>query len=73
MLSRGLSQGTITTSQISSKATDYFTALYNRKGAADVSVTASYTPGTSTTGSIVVVNGTGSSRLSSWEWPACPT
>jgi Flp pilus assembly protein TadG len=60
MLSRDLSQGTITTSQISSKATSYFTALYNNKDAAGVSVTASYTPGSSSSGSTVVVTGTGS-------------
>src|SRR5689334_245021 len=46
MLSRDLSQGTITTSQVGSKATSYFTGLYNNKDAANVSVTASYTPGT---------------------------
>src|SRR5438034_659613 len=36
MLSRDLSQGTITTSQISSKATNYFAALYNNNDAANV-------------------------------------
>src|SRR5450755_752593 len=46
MVSRDLSQGTITTSQISSKTTDYFTALYNNHDAANVSINASYTPGT---------------------------
>jgi Flp pilus assembly protein TadG len=60
MLSRDLSQGTITTAQVSSKATTYFAALYNNKDAANVSVTASYTPGTSSSGSTVVASGTGS-------------
>jgi Flp pilus assembly protein TadG len=60
MVSRDLSQGTITTSQISSKTTDYFTALYNNHDAANVSINASYTPGTGSTGSTVAVNGSGS-------------
>ncbi len=54
MLSRDLSHGTITTSQISSKATDYFAALYTNTDAANISVTASYTPGTSGTGSTIL-------------------
>src|SRR4051812_25837655 len=42
MLSKDLSSGTITTSQIDTKATDYFNALYNNKDAQDVAVTATY-------------------------------
>src|SRR3954466_9391236 len=42
MLSKDLSSGTITTSQINTKATDYFNALYNNKDAQDVAVTATY-------------------------------
>jgi hypothetical protein len=60
MLSRDLSQSTITTSQVSSKATTYFTALYNNKDVANISVSASYAPGSSTSGSNVVRNAAGS-------------
>src|SRR5205085_8535704 len=42
MLSKDLSSGTITTSQIDTKATDYFNALYNNKDAQDVGVSATY-------------------------------
>jgi len=60
MLSRDLSQGVITTSQINSKASNYFSALYNNTDAANISITASYTPGNGSTGSTVVVTGSGS-------------
>src|ERR1700759_1858443 len=60
MLSKDLSTGTITQSQLSSKATSYFTALYTNKDAQGVSITATYTPGSGSTGSTVKVDGTGS-------------
>ena len=60
MVSRDLSQGTITTSQVNSKAAAYFAALYNGKDASGLSITASYTPGTASAGSTIVVNGSGS-------------
>ncbi len=60
MLSRDLSQGTITTSQIGAKAQSYFTALYNNKDATGVSVSATYTAAAGSSGSTVVVNGSGS-------------
>jgi Flp pilus assembly protein TadG len=60
MLSKDLSTGTITQSQISTKAVSYFTALYTNKDAQGVSITATYTPGSGTTGNTVQVNGTGS-------------
>ena len=60
MLSKDLSTGTITQSQISTKAVSYFTALYTNKDAQGVSITATYTPGSGTTGNTVAVNGTGS-------------
>src|SRR5882757_1270963 len=43
MLSKDLSQGLITTSQITTKAQAYFTALYTNTDAQSVSVSASYT------------------------------
>src|SRR5262250_359414 len=42
MLSKDLSSGTINTSQVSSKATAYFNALYNNRDAQGVSITATY-------------------------------
>jgi Flp pilus assembly protein TadG len=60
MLSKDLSTGTITQSQIASKATSYFTALYTNKDAQGVTITATYTPGSGSTGSSVRVDGSGS-------------
>jgi Flp pilus assembly protein TadG len=60
MLSKDLSTGTITQSDISTKAVSYFNALYTNKDAQDVSITAIYTPGSGTTGSSVKVDGSGS-------------
>ena len=59
MLSRDLSQGVITTSQINTKASNYFAALYNNTEATNISVSAAYTPGTASSGSTVVVTGSG--------------
>ncbi|QPF94589.1 vWA domain-containing protein [Bradyrhizobium commune] len=59
MLSKDLSSGTITTSQISAKATAYFNALFTDTSALpNVTVTASYTASTSM-GSTIQVNGDG--------------
>ena len=60
MLSKDLSTGTITQAQLSTKATSYFTALYADKDAQGVSIAATYTPGSGTTGNTVKVDGTGS-------------
>ncbi len=60
MLSKDLSTGTITQSQISTKAVSYFTALYTNRDAQGVSITATYTPGSGSTGNTVQVNGSGS-------------
>ena len=46
MLAKDLTDGTITTSQISAKATAYFTALYTNTNAKSVGVTATYTQNT---------------------------
>jgi len=59
MLSRDLVQGLITTSQINTKAQVYFSALYTNKDAQSVSVSATYTPGSSTTSATIQLNGSG--------------
>src|SRR4051812_13186477 len=58
MLAKDLSDGTITASQINTKAQAYFTALYNNTDARAVTVSATYTASTSQ-GSTIVVNGSG--------------
>ena len=58
MLGKDLTDGTITTSQISTKATAYFTALYNNTDATNVSVAATYTAA-SGNGSTILLSGTG--------------
>ena len=58
MLAKDLSDGTITASQINTKAQAYFTALYTNKDANAVTVSAIYTANTSQ-GSTIVVNGSG--------------
>jgi Flp pilus assembly protein TadG len=58
MVSKDLSQGIITTSQVSSKAQSYFTALYTNNDAKSVSVSATYTA-SSSMGSNIQVNGSG--------------
>lgn len=58
MLAKDLSDGKITTDQISAKATAYFNALYTNKDARSVAITASYATGTSQ-GSTIQVNGSG--------------
>jgi Flp pilus assembly protein TadG len=58
MVSKDLSQGIITTSDIGTKAQSYFTALYTNKDANSVSVSATYTA-SSSMGSNIQVNGSG--------------
>jgi Flp pilus assembly protein TadG len=58
MLSKDLAEGLITTSQITTKAQSYFTALYTNSDAKSVAVTATYTA-SSSMGSTIQVNGTG--------------
>lgn len=58
MLGKDLTDGTITTSQISTKATDYFTALYTNSDAKSVSVTATYTAAAGN-GSTILLSGSG--------------
>ena len=59
MVSKDLSQGLITTSQITAKAQAYFAALYTNTDAQSTAVTATYTA-SSSMGSTIQVNGTGS-------------
>jgi len=58
MLAKDLTEGTITTSQISQKADAYFKALYTNADAKNVTVNATYTA-SSGSGSTIVVNGSG--------------
>jgi Flp pilus assembly protein TadG len=58
MLAKDLSDGTITTAQINTKATAYFTALYTNTDAKSVAVNATYTASTSM-GSTIAVTGSG--------------
>jgi Flp pilus assembly protein TadG len=60
MLSKDLSSGTINTSQINTKASDYFAALYHNADAQGVAVTATYTAPSGSTPASIVLNGTGS-------------
>ncbi len=60
MLSSDLTQGLITPSQINTKAQAYFAALLTDKAAKPISVSATYTPGTSSTGAAIQINGSGS-------------
>jgi len=60
MLSKDLSAGTITTSQISSKAQSYFTGLYTNTSAQSLSISATYTAASSSSNATVQVTGSGS-------------
>src|ERR1700730_14778147 len=53
MLSKDLSEGNITTSQIAAKAQAYFTALYANTDAKSVSVSATYTASNGSMGSTI--------------------
>jgi uncharacterized protein YegL len=59
MLSKDLSQSLIKASDINAKAQAYFNALYTNKDAQSVSISATYTAGTTSTGSTIVVTGSG--------------
>jgi Flp pilus assembly protein TadG len=60
MLSSDLTQGLITTSQINTKAQAYFSALYSNRQAQSISISATYTPATPSTGATIQINGSGS-------------
>jgi Flp pilus assembly protein TadG len=59
MISKDLSQGVITTSQITTKAQAYFNALYTNSDAKSVSINATYTASNGSMGSTVQVSGSG--------------
>jgi Flp pilus assembly protein TadG len=60
MLSKDLSSGTITASQINTSAQAYFAALYTNTDAQSVSVNATYTANNGSLGSTILVSGSGS-------------
>jgi Flp pilus assembly protein TadG len=60
MLSKDLSAGIITASQINAKAQSYFTALYTDRDAQSPAVTATYTAASGSTPATVLVNGSAS-------------
>ena len=60
MLSSDLTRGLITPSQVDTKAQAYFAALFTSKAAKSVSISATYTPGTSSTDETIQINGSGS-------------
>ena len=59
MLSRDLSQGIITTSQLTTKAQAYFSGLFTDTQTQSVSVTAAYTAASSSSGATIAVTGSG--------------
>ena len=59
MVSKDLSNGVITTTDISKRAQDYFNALYTDKSAQVTSVNASYTVANATTGSTIQLSSSG--------------
>ncbi|MGC2087770.1 MAG: TadE/TadG family type IV pilus assembly protein, partial [Bradyrhizobium sp.] len=59
MLSRDISQGTITTANLTTAANNYFKALYTSKDAPNPTVTVTYATNTST-GSNIILNASGS-------------
>jgi Flp pilus assembly protein TadG len=60
MLSKDLSSGVITTSQIGGQAQAYFNALYTNKDAQSVTINATYTVSNGNLGSTIQINGSGS-------------
>lgn len=60
MLSKDLTAGTISTSDIQTKASEYFAALYTNKDAIAPGVIAEYTPPTGSTAAKIVLTGKGS-------------
>ncbi|MDI1262515.1 MAG: pilus assembly protein [bacterium] len=73
MVSRDFNNGTITSSQISTKASDYFNALYHSKDAKNVAVTAAYTAPSGSTPASVKLTGTGSITTSFMKVAGFPT
>ena len=59
MVSKDLSQGLITTSQVTTKAQSYFNGLYTDAEAPLVTFNATYTPGSGNTSSTIQITGSG--------------
>jgi Flp pilus assembly protein TadG len=72
MLAKDLTEGTISTSQISDKATAYFKALYTNSDAKSVTISATYTQN-SGNGSTILVNGSGNIETSFMRLAGFPT
>lgn len=72
MLAKDLTEGTITTAQIATKADAYFKALYTNVEAKQVMITASYTQATGN-GSTILVNGSGNIETSFMRIVGFPT
>lgn len=72
MLSRDLSQNTITTADLQTAATKYFQALYTSKDAQNPTITVSYTANSSS-GSHIVLTATGSIKTDFMQIAGFPT
>jgi len=72
MLAKDLTEGTITTSEISAKADAYFRALYTNSEAKSLAITATYTQNSSN-GSTILVNGAGAIDTSFMRVAGFPT
>lgn len=59
MLSKDLTQGTISPSEVNTKAQSYFTGLYTDAEAQGVSVTGTYTPASGSTAATILLTGSG--------------
>jgi hypothetical protein len=73
MLSKDLSSGVITTSQINSQAQAYFAALFTIKDAQRISIRANYNEANESSGSTVQVTGSGSIRTDFMKVAGIPT
>jgi hypothetical protein len=59
MVAKDLTNGNITTAQVSTKAQAYFSALYTNTDAKSVTISATYTAASGSTSSTILVNGSG--------------
>jgi Flp pilus assembly protein TadG len=73
MLSKDLSSGIITTSNLNTQAQAYFAALYNNTEARSISISATYTVANGSLGSTIMVNGSGSIQTDFMQVAGYPT
>ncbi|TPQ37182.1 hypothetical protein C2U70_11475 [Bradyrhizobium guangdongense] len=73
MLSKDLTAGTISTSEINAKATAYFTGLFTDTEAQGVSVTPIYTAASGSTPATIVLNGSGNIKSDFMQIAGFPT